>query len=297
MAVFPGGKAAILPTFIERYSIRLPGSLVYMGSCRSAANPIMATALMERGAATYLGWDGYVSSAFAGSVGTSLFTDLLQGKSVAEAFSPVSDGGTPPATFALEGADDASLTADPVINGSFEITSGFAASVTGFTVNGDARIVGELGATAPTDGARMALVSTGLGLTTQSGSFAQEICLPPLPPGKTKMTLRYDWNFFSEEFLEFCGDKYQDFFQVTYGDNVLQLTKIDDLCNEGNLILDALHFDIPDGDVYRTDWRTQAVDITAFAGSTATLTFAAGDVGDSVLDTVILVDDARIVVE
>ena len=141
----------------------------------------------------------------------------------------------------------------------------------------------------------MALVSTGLGLTTQSGSFAQDICLPPLPPGKTKMTLQYDWNFFSEEFLEYCGSQYQDFFEVTYGDNVLQFTKVDDLCNEGGLIHDDIAFD--KGDVYRTGWRTQSVDMTAFAGSTATLTFAAGDVGDSIYDTAILVDNARIVVE
>ena len=293
MAVFPGGRAAILPTFIERYSIRLPGSLVYMGSCRSAANPIMATALMERGAATYLGWDGYVSSAFAGSVGATLFTDLLQGKTVAEAFSPVSDGGTPPATFALLGADDASLTADPVINGSFEVTSGFAASVTGFTVNGDARIVGELGATVPTDGTRMALVSTGLGLTKDLGSFEQPVCLPPLPPGATKLTLYYDWNFFSEEFLEFCGSVYQDSFEVTFGDTSLQSTKVDDIC--GIVTPSDVSFD--KGGVYNTGWITQTVDVTALAGTTGVLRFGAEDVGDSIYDSVILVDRVRLVAE
>jgi len=51
----------------------------------------------------------------------------------------------------------------------------------------------------------MALISTGLGFTTAAGSIAQPVCLPPLPPGATTWTLSYDWNFFSEEFLEFCG--------------------------------------------------------------------------------------------
>jgi hypothetical protein len=228
MAVFPSGTAAILPSFITRYSIRLPASLVYMGSCRSAASPAMSTALMESGAATYLGWDGYVSSAFAGQVGAGLFADLLQGKTVAESFAPLSDGGDPPARFALAGEAEASITADPVINGSFEVTSGFAASVTGFTVNGDARIVGELGLTLPTGGGRMALVSTGLGLTKDLGSFEQAVCLPPLPPGKTKLMLYYDWNFFSEEFLEFCGSVYQDSFEVSFGATSLQSTTVDD---------------------------------------------------------------------
>ena len=293
MAVFPGGKAAILPTFIERYSIRLPGSLVYMGSCRSAANPIMAAALVERGAATYLGWDGYVSSAFAGTVGVNLFTELLQGKTVEEAFSPVSDGGNPPATFALLGAPDASLTADPVINGSFEITSGFAASVTGFTVKGDARIVGELGITVPTDGERMALVSTGLGLTKQLGSFEQAVCMPPLPPGATKLTLYYDWNFFSEEFLEFCGSVYQDSFEVHFGNISLQSTKVDDICG----IVTPADVSFDKGGVYKTGWITQAVDVTALAGATGVLKFSADDVGDSIYDTVILVDRVRLVAE
>jgi hypothetical protein len=293
MAVFPGGAAAVLPSFIERYSVRLPASLVYMGTCRSSASPTMATALFERGAATYLGWDGYVSSAFAGTVGTAFFTDLLQGATAGDAFSPVSDGGSPPATFTLAGQADASLTADPVINGSFEITSGFAASVTGFTVEGDARIVGELGATLPTEGGRMALVSTGLGLTKELGSFEQPVCLPPLPPGATKLTLYYDWNFFSEEFNEFCGSKYQDSFEVSFGPTSLQSTKIDDLC--GSVVPADVSFD--KGDVHMTGWISQAVDVTLLAGTTGVLRFGAEDKGDSIYDSVILVDRVRVVAD
>jgi hypothetical protein len=111
------------------------------------------------------------------------------------------------------------------------------------------------------------------------------------------MKLEYDWNFFSEEFLEYCGSQFQDFFQVSFGDDVLQATKIDDLCNDPGTTLTPADVAFDKGDVYMTGWRTQTVDVTAFAGTTATLTFAAGDVGDSIFDTVILVDDARIVIE
>jgi hypothetical protein len=151
--------------------------------------------------------------------------------------------------------------------------------------------------TLPTDGERMALVSTGLGLTTQSGSFAQEVCLPPLPPGATKLTLQYDWNFFSEEFLEYCGSQYQDFFSVRFGDNPLQETKVDDLCNDPGTILVPADVGFDQGGVYMTGWLQKSVDVTAFAGTTATLTFAAGDVGDSIFDTVILVDNVKLLVE
>jgi len=222
-----------------------------------------------------------------------LFENLLAGQSLADAFTPDQSDGQ--AAFTLDGDPAMTLATGPIVNRSFEVQSGFLASVAGFTVAGDGRIIGNLGITTPTDGVRMALVSTGLGLTTQSGSFSQEVCLPPLPPGKTTMKIEYDWNFFSEEFLEYCGSQYQDFFQVSFGDTVLQSTKVDDLCNEGGLIHDDVAFD--KGDVYRTGWRTQSVDVTALAGTTATLAFAAGDVGDSIYDTVILVDNARIVTE
>jgi hypothetical protein len=296
MAIFPEGATGVLPTFFTQYSVRLPASIVYVGSCRSTANASLSSALIERGAGAYLGYDGYVDSGFAGQTGVSLFTKLLQGQPLSQAFTPgQQDGQSPPSTFTLGGDDAMSLATGPIVNRSFEVQSGFLASVAGFTVNGDGRIIGNLGITTPTDGVRMALVSTGLGLTTQSGSFSQEVCLPPLPPGKTTMKLEYDWNFFSEEFLEYCGSQYQDYFQVSFGDTVLQSTKVDDLCNEGGLIPDEVDFD--KGDVYRTGWRTQSVDVTALAGTTGTLTFAAGDVGDSIYDTVILVDNARIVTE
>ena len=295
MAIFPEGATGVLPTFFTQYSVRLPASIVYVGSCRSSANASLASALLERGAGAYLGYDGYVDSAFAGQTGVSLFSNLLQGQPLSQAFTPgQQDGQTPPSTFTLGGDDAMSLATGPIVNRSFEVQSGFLASVAGFTVNGDGRIIGNLGITTPTDGVRMALVSTGLGLTTQSGSFSQEVCLPPLPPGKTAMKIEYDWNFFSEEFKEYCGTQYQDFFQVSFGDTVLQSTKVDDVCDD-SLIHDDVSFD--KGDVWRTGWRTQSVDVTALAGTTATLTFAAGDVGDSIFDTVILVDNARIVVE
>ncbi len=294
LAVFPDGVAAILPSFVTTYSIRLPASLVYMGACRSSANPTLSSAFFGRGAATYLGYDGYVTSAFASDVGTDLFTQLLAGKSAAEAFTPgQSDGATPPATFTMVGQPDTSLTATPIVNGSFEIASGFEASVAGFTVTGDGRIVGELGSTLPTDGTRMALVSTGLGFTTESGTFAQPVCLPALPPGATTLTLTYDWNFFSEEFLEYCGSQFQDSFVVQFGANLLQSTKIDDLC--ASVTPADVSFD--KGDVYMTGWRTQSIDVTAFAGQVDVLSFAAKDVGDSIYDSAILVDHVRLVVQ
>jgi hypothetical protein len=166
--------------------------------------------------------------------------------------------------------------------------------VAGFKVLGDGRVVGGLGTWLPTEGDKMALVSTGLGLTKASGSFAQSICLPPLPAGATKLTLSWDWNFFSEEFIEYCGSEFQDSFEVTFGATSLQHSQIDDLCSI--VVPDEVDFDR--GDVWTTGWKTQSVDVTQFAGSTDNvLKFAAKDVGDSVYDSAILVDNVRLVAE
>src|SRR5262249_49879660 len=107
-----------------------------------------------------------------------------------------------------------------------------------------------------------------------------------------------DWNFFSEEFKEYCGSQYQDYFHVTFGGTDLQKTTVDDLCYDPGTTLvhvDGLKFDV--GDVWKTGWKSQSIDVTALAGTTDVLTFAAGDVGDSIYDTVILVDRMRLVVE
>jgi hypothetical protein len=299
MAIFPEGTLGVLPSYFSQYSVRLPQSVVYVGTCGSSVNQSLSSALLERGAGAVFGYDGYVESTFAADEGLDLFSKLTQGQSFGTAFTPgENDGGTPPATFTFTGDGALTVPTGPIVNRSFEVQSGFLASVAGFTVAGDGRIIGNLGAALPTDGVRMALVSTGLGLTKASGSFSQSVCLPPLPAGATSMTLDYWWKFYSEEFKEYCNSQFQDYFRVSFGDVELQKTTVDDLCNDPdpNLLSQAdVGFD--QNGVWMTPWLHKTVDITALAGTTATLVFAAGDVGDSIFDTVILVDDVRVGVQ
>jgi hypothetical protein len=297
MAIFPEGQLGVLPSYFTQYSVRLPQSVVYVGTCGSSVNQSLSSALLERGAGAVFGYDGYVDSTFAADQGLDLFTKLVEGQPFATAFTPGDDGGTPPATFTFTGDGALVVPTGPIVNRSFEVQSGFLASVAGFTVAGDGRIIGNLGAALPTDGVRMALVSTGLGLTKASGSFSQSVCLPPLPPGATSMTLEYDWKFYSEEFLEYCISQYQDFFRVSFGDVELQKTAILDLCNDPSITLTQADVSFDQGGVYMTDWLHKSVDVTALAGTTGTLVFAAGDVGDSIFDTVILVDAVSINVQ
>ena len=51
------------------------------------------------------------------------------------------------------------------------------------------------------------------------------------------------------------------------------------------------------GGVYATGWQTATVDVTAMAGTSGMLSFAAHDVGDSIFDSAILIDGVRVDVQ
>ena len=141
----------------------------------------------------------------------------------------------------------------------------------------------------------MGIVSTGLGFTTNSGSIRQDLCIPA-----NATTLTFAWNFYSEEFLTFCNSQFQDFFavklyeldangQVINTTTLLNRT-IDSLC--GSVTPSDVVFD--KGDVYNTGWLNSSFSLTAFQGKHVILEFSAGDVGDSIYDTAILIDDVKV---
>lgn len=294
MAILPGGVAAVLPSFVTRHNVRFPESVVHVGACGSALNTTMATAFFGRGAATFYGYDGHAASSFVRDRAVDLVTKLLDGDTTGAAFTPgLTDGGTPPASFTMLGRNDLSILGDAIVNASFEADSGLAANVPGWIVEGDGRVLGALGSTLPTDGVRMGLISTGLGFTESTGSITQPVCLPALPVGATTMRLAWDWNFFSEEFLEYCGDVYQDSFSVAFGPEQLLSLRIDDLC--ASVTPADVGFD--KGGVYATGWREASIDVTALAGTSGNLVFAAHDVGDGIFDSAILLDRVRIEIE
>src|SRR5262249_4121556 len=125
MAIFPDGMLGVLPSYFTQYSVRLPQSVVYVGTCGSGVNRSLSTALLERGAGAVFGYDGYVDTSFAASQGLDLFTKLTQGQSFATAFTPADDGGTPPATFTFDGNGGLVIPTGPLVNASFEVQSGF----------------------------------------------------------------------------------------------------------------------------------------------------------------------------
>lgn len=306
LMIFPWGdgkvKLVITPEFIAHYNGTFPNSIWYSMSCRSAFNDTMAAVFLAKGGGAFYGFTDYVLASYAFNTERTSFEKIInEEKNAGEAFDAAvaahgaNDGGT--AAIVFYGEKKTKIAKEKVKNPSFEDPDG-AGSLNGWITSGDGRAIKVLGADLPTDGGTMALISTGLGFTTQTGSIYQSFCLP-----ENAKNLIFDWNFYSEEFKEWCGSQYDDTFQVSIIDidtgveTVVFLTSVNILCgNLGALIKSPVEFD--QGDTWYTGWQLdQTADISALKGKGIILKFFATDLGDSIYDTAILIDNIRITIE
>ena len=175
---------------------------------------------------------------------------------------------------------------------------GFESGDNGWDLKGDGTVVDQMGFAQPAEGKKMLRLSTGLAYAAPS--WAQKaLCATP---GVKKLT--FQWRMFSEEFEEFCGTTYQDYFVVSIllpdgTKQELSRWTIDDICPAGangctkcgskspGITKTDLKFD--KGDVWGTAWQTTTLDLPANSES-ATLVWEVNDVGDSSYDTVVLLD-------
>jgi len=280
----------MLPTFFMRYAGSMPNSLVYVSPCRGAWNGTMAQAFLSLGAGAYLGYDEVVHTGFCQETGPPFLDMMLEpGTKLGEAYLPAvgypTTKGKHPAVFQMFGADTLEIDPMGLKDAGFESGNVLQA----WSVAGDARIIPGLGEAASTEGSFVGLVSTGLGFTDATGSMSQTFCLPMVAE-----QIAFDWNYFSEEFQEYCGDIYQDAFAVslTEADSpantvMLLLRTVDDLCGSVHPV--PTSFD--QGDVWATGWRTATTTIPAsLRGKKVVLQFYTTDVGDSIYDTAVLLD-------
>ena len=145
------------------------------------------------------GYNEYVSSAFASEKGKDWFGRMMTDAATsgtAAAF-PVSEPGNPSSRFVLFGGNNVSISESEILNASWE-----SGDMTGWDVAGDGRVIGRLGENIASSGKFMGIVSTGLGYTEQTGEMSQSFCIPA---GVKQLTVY--WRFFSEEFIEYCGDE------------------------------------------------------------------------------------------
>jgi len=307
-----GNVFAIRPSFISSLAGSFQEANIYNGSCQSSANNTMGDACIGKGAKTYHGFTRVVNSNFAQSVATQLLTPMVQKfDNTGTAFGaavPKVDPTAPNATFTQQG--DPKLVYDGELkNGDFE------KDLASWITAGDARSVPQLGLFTPQDGAKMGLISTGLGFTVTSGSVEQNFCLK-----NTATHVAFSWNYNSEEFKEWCGPQhpFDDPFVVEIihpaGTTTLLSKTVDSLC--AVVAPSPLAFDQSkpgcvvtpnvgvgtggqDCTVWTTGWQAENIDISALAvsnnGAGVKLRLRVFDAGDSIFDTAVLLDKIRII--
>ena len=300
-AVLGTQNFGILPAFIRHYRDRgYPDSLVYLGACRSLWNGTLGMEFFAAGAKAVVGYSGYVTSTFAYEQGTSFFSNLIEGLVTAGAAMPKvleEDPDNPGSSIALLGGPNLNVTDSNLINPSWE-----TGDLTGWQKTGDGRVISRLGVSLPVEGKFMGVVSTGMGYTPQTGEIFQTFCI-----AEDFTEASFYWKLASEEFKEWCGTMFQDTFEATMegSEGLLTLASmaVDDLCppedcvNCGNQYegLTQCDFLLDQGDCWMTTWRPAKVDVTQLAGMGAvTLRFYATDVGDSLYDSVILLDTVKL---
>jgi len=312
-AIIGDSTYGLVPSFIQRHTPEpFPASIVYLGSCRSMYNASLAVQLWGNGVAAVVGYSDYVTNAFAYQQGWKFFDSLINlGQSALQSMSVAQEDPLYPGSHMrlLGSSGKANVNDASLINPSWDL-----GKLTGWSKAGDGRVVTRLGVTIPVAGKYMGIISTGLGFTAQNGSLSQPFCIPA---AKTDMC--FFWKFYSEEFIEYCGSSFMDRFTTTLqtdsGKKTLTDVWVDQLCpydcggtspcepgsssckcgQQWKTLSQAdVGFDV--GGVFMTPWQKTCQDITSLAGSgkKVDLKFFATDVGDSVFDTVILIDEVTV---
>jgi len=292
-------RYALLPAHIKYHQgIGYPKSMVYLGACRSLWNGTLAMEYFAAGAKAIAGFTGYVTSAFAYEQGAQLIAAMVEEQKLTGSAMPeyAEDPENPGSKLMIFGASNLNVYDAEIINSSWE-----TGELTGWFKDGDGRVVSKLGITAPVEGKFMSLISTGMGYTIQTGEINQDFCIP-----EDKVEASFYWKFYSEEFKEWCGSPYQDTFQATLEADIGQITMVDTwvdaLCPPGEcfncgsqfvgLFESDVEFDV--GGVWNTMWQKSVSNVMALAGQgPVTLRFFSSDAGDSIYDTVILIDTVK----
>lgn len=287
---------------------KLQNSLVFVDACHSAENTNndLRDIFFSMGAGAYIGYINSVYNYYAITFAGNFYEKLVSGETVKSSFDKtIASIGADDLKYGTEkehvpstprvffnstlGITDLSMPDLSLKNGGFEADSKSYAPWQGI---GDARVISKLGQFSPASGVNTGILSTGLGYTTTSGEISQRVFVQ-----NTQSHLKFSWNYLSEEFKQYCGSIYQDYFNVTVckkdgSCDVIFSKKVDDLCDsvvQTNVILNT---DMPA--VYGTGWQNQVIDISAYRGKTITLKFEASDIGDSAYDTAALLDEISI---
>ncbi len=205
------GRLGITSSFVSRYAGHRWGpDLVWLGFAGEGRLGGMAMEFLGAGADSVIQSVEEVSPSQSNADAASFLTTLA-GLGGTPASTLPSLGSAGPGPWHLAGGGNLDVSDAGLVNSNFA-----AGSLKGWRRTGDARVLTSwCGLDAPAG--TMALVSTGIGYTVQTGEMSQEFCLKP-----NVTRFQGSYLFLSHEFKESCGTQYQDQLQVFLEDSTGQ---------------------------------------------------------------------------
>lgn len=167
-------------------------------------------------------------------------------------------------------------------NGDFE-----SGSLVSWNPSGDIRVVQKLQTLKVPQGLYMALLTTGVSAVDDSTSILSQ----KIRPTSTKHTLKFRYNFVSEEPEEFLNSAFDDKFELIVENNIKMLESV----NSSTWIhLGDDYFPEGDSTTYHTGWKEYSIDLKEYIGQLIELRYKVYDVGDSAYDSAVLLYDIRL---
>lgn len=296
-----GKRLAVNADFFDKYytSNAFTNTFVYLGTCYGGYNSSIADSLIASGADCVVGYDNTVTTTYDNGMLATITTTLCE----EEAENPDT---TKKLSEALLTAKQTRGEADSetgavmhlygdenfVLRGSEEENLGFEEGLSGWNYVGDVRAVARLNDVWPTEGKQMAIVGTGLGSVEESDSQITKVV-----NNKAYHTLSFDYDFISEELMEFYQTAFNDQLLITLSGceqgNYVTRTVLTESVNGSDWIyLGGNYFYDGDETTYHTGWKNAKIDISSFDnGTDLTISVKVWDEGDSIYDSAVAIDN------
>jgi hypothetical protein len=191
--------------------------------------------------------------------------------------------------LSFEGEPDEEGSCDAHQEGAQPLPEGWA----GF---GDVGTVPAVGTLEPTDGSRLAALSSGEAVCGRALAQTSSLLVSG-PIDHDGTILSFDYQFQSSEFDDYCHSAFDDtLLAVAMGPDGVAAEVVDSVnlvCTDGNQTLGELPGQPDGGDAIYKETGNVAYEMAAKVGSPARVAFVVTDVGDAILSTVVGIDDLR----
>lgn len=321
-----GTYYVLFKEFIEHYYAgkKLDGSIIFAQPCNFFGNQDIglyydfAKAFVDSGALSVAGYHNSVMSVYGRNFMVHYIDSLLEGDDCETAHLKACAyyGNTDyeyrkpsfleylinkncfenmgPSAIAMLYGDKSAKLIKPLQNGDFEKVYSIADNKPSvWECKGDVRLLDSLGDIKPF-GSRMTFVSTGIGSETETSlGGTQGSSVGQSFYNEEYNQIQFNYNFISEEPMEYVGSVYNDGFyvRITYGNGSTFTQAIETVNTASWYPVTGVNFDGGDNTIYQTRWRTGAIDISKYKNQNIKVEFLVCDVGDSAFDSAVVIDN------